>query len=462
MFPLLIFKQQNPWRENPQWRLKEKYVKRDIFDEVFNWIEKEEMIAIKGPRQVGKTTFLNQMIDFLLVKGISPLSIFFFSFESTNILESFKQEKEAILRFLLDEAEKEGRIFIFIDEFQYLKDGGKLLKLLFDIEPRLKFIITGSSSLELISSTSKFLVGRLLSWYLHPFSFKEILGQRDKVLANRLKNIELAKERFWVSGQLDVGLLEQETRLFMSDIILQFEEYTLFGGYPRIALSESIEEKQLRLSGIIETYLRRDIIETLHIEDVVSFRNVIKLLSLQVGNLVNFSEVGQIASISRFKACNFTNILQETMVVNLLLPYFRNKKTEVAKASKVYFLDSGLRNGILENFQPLSLRADAGALIENAVFQELIKRFVKAERFSFPIKFWRTQTQNEVDFIVETKDILPVEVKYSRFQTPRIPRSFHSFLEKCAPCAGLILTYNFFGERKIGKTQVYFIPACLV
>lgn len=463
MIPYLIFKQQNPWRKDLQWRLKDEYVKRDIFDEIFNWIEKEEIIAIKGPRQVGKTTLLTQIIDSLLSKGAPAANIFLFSFENINILESFKQEREAILRFLLDEAGPEGKIFIFIDEFQYLKDGGKLLKLLFDIEPRLKFIITGSSSLELTSSTAKFLVGRLLSWHLHPFSFQEALRQKDGLLAKQLRNIEQEKERFWLTGKLDILRLEQETKLFLPDLISSFEEHILFGGYPRVALLEKSEEKQLRLLSIIETYLRRDIIETLHIRDLTSFQNVIKLLSLQAGNLVNFSEVARSSGTSRFKAQDFTHILQETMVVNLLLPYFKNKRTEVAKARKVYFLDSGLRNGILENFQSLSLRSDAGALVENAVFGELVKRFIKTEKLSFPIKFWRTQAQNEVDFVLEANGmILPIEVKYTRFQSPRLSRSFHSFLEKCAPAAGLILTYNFFAQKKTGSTWIYFIPACLI
>jgi predicted AAA+ superfamily ATPase len=149
-------------------------------------------------------------------------------------------------------------------------------------------------------------------------------------------------------------------------------------------------------------------------------------------------------------------ILKETYILELISPYCRNKRTELSKNPKAYFLDTGFRNMLIDDFSSLDLRSDVGALFEGFVFTQL-KRKIEAIG---GIKFWRTQSQAEVDFIVEkSREVLPIEVKYSLKEKPKIGKSFYSFLKKYQPKLGIIITESFWGRKMINNSTIYFLPA---
>lgn len=149
-----------------------KYLPRLLFDEIIKWLKRKEIIAIKGPRQSGKTTLLLMIQDYLIEKErVNPKNVIFLTFEDREILEKFsKAPKDFVSSFI--RGQKDERSYFLIDEFHYLEEGGQKLKLLYDIFPNIKFIITGSSSLEIAGKTAKFLVGRMFSFYLYQFSFE--------------------------------------------------------------------------------------------------------------------------------------------------------------------------------------------------------------------------------------------------------------------------------------------------
>lgn len=430
--------------------MKEIY-ERELLGELKKWVDRREVFAVKGPRQSGKTTLLKVLAELLKEeRGVNSENIIFLTFEDKEILEKFTvAPKEFVKSFVEREGE---RYYFLLDEFHYVKDGGQKLKLLYDTMENAKFIITGSSSLEIIA-LSRYLVGRVFSFHLFPFNFHEFLNAKDK---------RLTKVREEKSGALKKFILEGKEFGFGDDILLSdalkfFEEYVIFGGYPEVIKGENVEAKRMVLKNIYETYIGREIVELLRIPDILKFRKLVSLLSSQAGGLINYSQLALACDSYYKEIMGLLNVLEETYVIKLVRPFHKNIRTELRKNPKVYFIDPGLRNYAINNFNWLELRGDSGALVENYVFLalfNLVKDFGK-------VNYWRTLSKAEVDFVLSTGDeVVPVEVKYSGLEEPKVSKSFRSFLVAYRPNRGVVLTKNFWGESEISGTKVKFVPVC--
>lgn len=428
-----------------------KYFSRILFEELKRWIKRREILAIKGPRQSGKTTLLLMLQDYLLnEKKINPKNIIFLTFEDWEILEKFsKSPKEYIRSFIGDR--KNEKFYFLIDEFHYLPDGGKKLKLLYDIFENIKFIITGSSSLELTGRTAKFLVGRMFSFYLYQCSFEEFISVKSEQLSYIYQEKKNAIFEFITKGR-NFHLRED---IFHNDFRRYFEEYSIFGGYPEVVKTDDNETKRMIFKNIFETYITRDIIELLRINNISKFRTVVLLLANQLSSLLNYNSLISDSQSYFREIKHYLSVLEETFIISLLRPYFKNKITELKKNPKVYFIDTGLRNYAVNNFNELDMRADLGQLVENVCFSQLRMKFP-----DFSIKYWRTLAKAEVDFILELgREIIPIEVKYTQFKDPKISRGLKNFIVGYKPKKVLILTKGFIGEEKIDKSHIKFIPA---
>ena len=178
---------------------------------------------------------------------------------------------------------------------------------------------------------------------------------------------------------------------------------------------------------------------------------LINALALQIGNIINYHELSNISGFNYHDLLNYINILEKTFICIRSTPFYINKRTELVKAPKIFFLDNGFRNIILKNFQLIKNRIDKGALYENFIVSELIKKDLK-------IRYWRTKSKAEVDFVIEKHDrIIPVEIK-SDLKEPMISKSFSSFINKYKPKKGLILSERLFEE----KNKIKFRPIFLV
>lgn len=428
------------------------YFERDLLKELKKWIDRKEIIAIKGPRQAGKTTLLRMLERWLEEeKRVSPEHISFLTFEDRDLQDKFSQDPKTFLRSLLP-PKTGGRFYLFIDEFQYAQDGGQKLKLLYDTFENVKFIISGSSSLELTGKTAKFLVGRVFSFSLWQLSFGEFLRVKAPQLFRMYQEKVPALQGFIQEGK-QFSLSSQD--IFEKDFKLEFEDYAIWGGYPEVVKARDEETKRIVLKNIYDTYISRDIIELLRMADYSHLKTLVELLAVQTGNLVNYTGLAQDTK-SYFKEIKrYLTILEETFVISLLRPFSTNKATELKKNPKVYFIDTGLRNYILRNTQGLSLRADAGQIVESAILAQLKKRI----RGEYTMKYWRTLGGAEVDFILELEgELVPLEVKYSTLSAAQISRSFHSFLAEYKPKRGLVLTKGFWGKKRVGKTEILFAP----
>jgi len=428
----------------------EKYFPRDLLDEFKKWIPRKEILAVKGPRQAGKTTLLKMLQEYLTgEKKVKKDNIIFLNFEDREVLYKFSQSPKEYINSFIGGRTKD-RIYFFIDEFHYLENGGRILKLLFDIFENVKFIITGSSSLELTGSVAKHLVGRLFSFNLYQLSFSEFLRVKSKQLFNVYQEKNNLLKEFIFNGRD----FEAKTDIFANDFKKYYEEYSIWGGYPEVTKAEDYETKRIVLKNIYETYITKDIIELLRINNLSKYRTLLKMLSNQIGSLINYNNLASDTQSYFKEVKRYLSILDETFIISILTPFFTNKMNELKKNPKIYFIDTGIRNFLINNFNELSLRQDMGSLIENTVFLQF-----KINLSDFLIKYWRTLSKAEVDFVMERgNEIIPIEVKYSALNKEKVSRSFRSFILGYEPPRAVVLTKGFLGDMTLYPTKVKFLP----
>jgi len=431
--------------------MKNSHFERFLLNDLKKWIDRREIYAIKGPRQAGKTTLLKMLENWLIAeKKVDPNKIVSITFEDEDLLAKFARDPKSYVKSFI--GSDDGRWYFFIDEFQYLEKGGRILKLLYDLYPNIKFIITSSSSLELTNKTAKFLVGRVFFFNLWPVTWAEFLKIRSTQLYNVYKEKNKEVRKFIENGK-EFNLVADD--IFREDFKKLFEEYSIWGGYPAVIAASDTETKRIILKNIYNTYITEDITELLKITNHSVFKRLVAVLAAQNGNLLNYNNLATDIQ-SYFKEIkHYLSILEQTYIISLLTPYSTNRISELKKSPKVYFIDAGLRNYILDNFNSLESRSDAGALVENAAFS-FLKFDVNDSR---RICFWRTLAGAEVDFIAaDEKKIIPIEVKYANFKSAQLSRSFRSFLEKYPSKSALILTKGFVGEIEVGHSKIKFIP----
>jgi len=411
-----------------------KYIPRELEKVIKPFLKRKEILAIVGARQVGKTTFLENLFsDFKKKKK----KVEFLTFEKKSDLDLFETIED------FKDYYKDYQILI-IDEFHYAREGGQKLKYLFDTT-KTKFIISGSSSLELTFKTGSYLVGRVFKFLLYPFSLREFLLAKDKKL------FELLESRFGDIFFQKPDFKKPFGREINSRIQKLFEEYLIFGGYPAVVLAKTKEEKIKILESVLENYLLRDIGALLNLKTKGEILKIAEFLSTQTGNLLNYQELSRVSNLKYQEVITHLEILKNTFLVETLKPFYKNPRTELVKTPKIYFFDNGFRNYLISDFKEINKRNDVGQLVENCVFSLLQRKNLGK------INFWRTKSKAEVDFLIQREgEIVPVEVKYS--PSPSIGKSLFSFIEKISPKCGYVLTQGFWGAKKVKKTNIYFVP----
>lgn len=392
------------------------YINRFLEEKVKKYLNKKEIIAIVGPRQSGKTTMLKNIF-----KDLKNAD--FLDFEDRETLELFNEDIKSFIELYVKKYD-----YLFIDEFQYAKEGGKNLKYIHD-NFKTKIIISGSSVSGLSIQSIKYLVGRIFVFNLYPFSFEEFLSYKEPELYNKI----------YIKRKLSYPIIER--------IIPYFYEFCIFGGYPRVILAKNKEEKETVLRNIYNTYFLKEIKEMLNLLEDYKLSKLINALALQIGNLVNYNELSATSGFNHKDLLDYLNVLEKTFICIRSPPFYTNKRTELVKAPKIFFLDTGFRNVVIKNFQLIKERQDKGNLYENFVASEITKKDVE-------VKYWRTKSKAEVDFIIEKKGtLMPIEVK-SDLKKPKLTKSFTSFLEKYKPKKGIILSERLFKD----KNKIKFRP----
>lgn len=419
-------------------------IQRELFSKIKPWIERPEIIVIMGSRQVGKTTLLKMIMETLPEKQKLYLDL-----EDQVILEICNSGIETFIQYLqLNGYNPSKKFFVLIDEIQYLENPSNFLKLLYDHYPDLKLIVTGSSSFQIKQKFKDSLTGRKIVFELDSFSFNEFL---------QLKSPKLLEKRIYLGDIFTIlnSGYNKSWSLVLNEFLPIFWDYLTFGGYPKPAQETRKEIKIALINEIFTSYVRKDIKDIGNIVNVTGYNQLVKLLAHQIGNQVNFNELSNTLQLHQNTLKKFVFLLENTFIISLLRPYFQNKRKELSKMPKVYFLDIGLRNAIANNFQwPLN-RSDLGSLVENFVFLELKRKFTQEQLF-----YWRTLSKAEIDFVLQLDNlqIVPIEVKAARLNKPVISRAFHSFIQKYKPKSGIIINLNFVGVVEVNGCSVYFLP----
>jgi len=414
-------------------------IKREILPAIIDHLSEKEATIIIGPRQVGKTTILDQIEKYLLQEQkVSSNNIFRFNLDVVTDRTLFNSQEDVIT--FIKSRKKEGeKIFFFIDEVQRIENAGSFIKGVYDLNLGIKFILTGSSSLEIKAKIHESLTGRKKVFQVFPLTINEYLRYIDPELFRVIRD---------GNDVLDFDLAK---------LMKVVSDFSVFGGYPRVVLETNTNKKIAILEELYTSYLDKDIVGFLKIKKIDSFNKLISLLSVQVGSLLNNNKLATEVGIEVKTLNEYLNILENTFVISLIRPFFTNSKKELVKSPKIYFVDNGLRNFALTKFSDLKSRDDKGAIFENAVATELVKN-VKTPN---TIHYWRTDQKAEMDFILRTGsgELIAIEVKAKNMEKVMLSRSYYSFLNKYSPKQAFLINFNL---RKKAEIKNNYVKASLI
>ena len=411
---------------------------RDIIEKVIAELFTPDILVLLGSRQVGKTSILEIICNRLRAENRNCI---FLDLDLETNLEYFSSY-ENIIAYIKLQGFDPGKdpVFLFLDEFHRAQRAGKTLKNLYDHHSNIKIIASGSSSLEINKTISESMSGRKIVFRVFPLNFREFLVFKgaDRLLA--------FYDRFRTGDEFPPVLYKEYEELV--------KEKLIFGSFPEVVLQDNLERKGKKIEDILNSYLRKDIKEQLDIKDTIQYKRVLEFLGITFANLLNTNNISHELGTYHKKVSDLVNIAAETYIIDMVRPFSRNRKNEIIKNPKAYFEDTGMRNFLIKNMsRDLRLRSDTGALVENFVYNELVN---KIDVFT-GIKFWRTKSEAEIDFLlVKNQAILPVEVKSGTHEN--IPISLLLFCKREKLSKAVIVTKDI--SKKITRESIdfYFIP----
>lgn len=337
-----------------------------------------KVLVIYGARQVGKTTLVNQYL------------------QQTNLHYKLDSGDNVFLQNQLSQADfqtireyTEGYELIIIDEAQMIPNVGQCLKIMVDQNPSLRIMVTGSSTFDLAGQIGEPLTGRKRILTLYPIA------------------------------QLE---LKQTYNTF--ELKQKLDDHLIYGSYPEVVTAATYAGKREVISEITQSYLLKDILAMERIKSAKSLQQLLTLLALQIGDEVSQSELGQKLGLDNKTVARYLDLLEKTFVIYSLSGFSRNLRNEMTKKRKYYFYDNGIRNALIANFSPLDKRDDIGALWENFMISERLKK-QSYQRKHANYYFWRTWSQQEIDLIEEHDgQLFAYEFKWKP-QRKQAPKAWH-------------------------------------
>lgn len=351
-------------------------IQRKILPQILKRLDAGKAIIILGPRQSGKTTLLNIIVNELK----EPYRLL--DCDEPDIRKLLDMPTSTELKNIIGNNK-----LVMIDEAQRIKNIGLTLKLIIDKIKGIKLIVTGSSALELADEINEPLTGRKIEYILLPISVEEMLDYHGRLEEKRLLT----------------------TRL-------------LYGMYPEVLNNPGNEREVLK--NLAGSYLYKDIFAFQDIRKPAIIERLLEALALQIGSQASYNELAQIVGVNRETIQRYIDLLEKAFVVFRLRSLSRNLRNELKKSVKIYFYDNGVRNAIISNFHPIHLRNDVGALWENFMLSERCK-FAYNHQIDANTYFWRTRQQQEIDYI-EDRDgrLYGYEIKWDAKKKARFPKTF--------------------------------------
>lgn len=349
---------------------------RKLYSKIVKGFDQQKVSILLGARRVGKTHLLKA------IKENFSGKVLWLNGEDETTANFLEERSVANYKRLL-----EGYNLLIIDEAQYINDIGRKIKLMIDEIHPLHIIITGSSAFDL-EQASEPLVGRTLTYKMYPVAQMELSGQEN--------------------------ILETKQNL---------EERLIYGSYPETISLNSLAKKSAYLSELVNVYLLKDILAFENIRNPQKMRDLLVLLAFQIGNEVSLDELGRNLSLSKNTIERYLDLLTKVFVIYKRRGYSKNLRKEIAKSSRWYFYDNGVRNAVINNFNLLAARQDTGMLWENYIIAERIK-FNEYSNYTVNSYFWRTYDQQEIDLIEEKADELRAYEFKWKTEKAKIPVAF--------------------------------------
>lgn len=349
-------------------------IHRTIEQLIENDFGKGKIITIMGARQVGKTTLYDTIAKDM--DGVLRLNC-----DNYDDRADLEGKTSTELRQLVGNHK-----VMIIDEAQRVRNIGLTLKMLADLHLDCQVLVTGSSSFALANEINEPATGRILEYKLFPLSLSELAANTSP---------------------------REEHRLL--------ERRMIYGLYPEVVTNPT--DAQRTLTFLANNYLYRDLLEYRGVKKPDVLQKLVRALALQVGSEVSYNELSRLVGIDKETVESYIDLLEKCFVIFRLPAFSRNMRTEIKRGRKIYFYDNGIRNALISNFAPLELRNDAGALWENLMVSERVKRNAYLQNYA-QLYFWRTTQQQEIDFI-EEKDgkITAFEFKKKKNKA-KLPNTF--------------------------------------
>jgi hypothetical protein len=353
------------------------YIPQKQLENARKSIAVQKAIIIYGPRRCGKTTLLNKLVvsakeGYLFVNGEDISVQEYLESQSIEKLKSFLGKKKMLI----------------IDEAQKIKNIGLNIKLILDNISKVKVIASGSSSFDLAKQVGEPLTGRKITLKMYPLAQLELSNIQSRV-------------------QIDACL----------------EERLIYGSYPEVILNKNNTKNITYLREIVNSYLYKDILELERIRHSDKITRLLQLLAFQIGKEVSYNELSTKLGMSKNTIERYLDLLEKSFVVFKLRGFSRNLRKEITKNPRFYFYDTGIRNALINNFNPLTMRDDLGMLWENYI---IIERLKKQEYLNINSNnyFWRTYNQKEIDLVEERKGkLFGYEIKWQS-KREKIPKEW--------------------------------------
>lgn len=348
-------------------------LKRHLEATIRSKINTGKAIVLVGARQVGKTTLLKSILndlEYLFLDGDDPTVRSLLSNPNTEQIRTIIGRNK----------------LIFLDEAQRIQGIGLTLKIITDQFKHVQLLVSGSSSFDLGDELNEPLTGRKWEYELFPIS--------------------------WEEYENNIGFLKSEQQL---------ENRLLYGFYPEVINNQGNEKETLK--NLVNSYLYRDVLAFADIRKPEVLEKLLQALALQMGSEVNYNELAQTVGVNKITVKNYINILEKGYIVFRLNSFSRNLRNEIKQTRKIYFLDNGIRNMIIGNFNPLELRVDKVALWENFLVSERLKQNNYKDSYS-KMFFWRNRQQQDIDFVEERAgEVIAYEFKWNKKKV-KFPEKF--------------------------------------
>ncbi|MFH0713214.1 MAG: ATP-binding protein [Candidatus Micrarchaeota archaeon] len=419
---------QNPWWNTGKVELEKNVVQHSVFPIIEGQLQEKQVLALVGLRSVGKTTLLRQLIQKRLETGTKPSHLFYFSFDG------FKKQSEVISKALalysssilkLPLAEIDSTVYVFLDEVQKIPDWSEEVKRFYDKNLKLKFIVSGSSSMNILKGSGESLVGRIIINKIYPFSFREFL---------KYNGLEVKQQNPW----------NFEYPLSADKISILFNQYLTKGGFPVLYPVKEDARKAL-LKSMVDLTFYRDIVNVFDIKRSDVLEGLFSIFVRESGNVVNYANLSGALQAKFETIKQYVDYLEASFLISKTRFYSNSVSKTRQKNEKLYVADHA--------FSMLQ-ETKSGNLVETIVHNAL-------RTTGFELFYWQSDKQREVDIVMTSKSIVPIEVKYQSKIAAEDFKNLLEFMDEFSVKKGVLVTKNLFEVKKQKGKEIHCVPAWL-